>query len=66
MLNGGVNPGLLEEVQWWRTDDLWYWALKALAAYVRATADRTGLTVASACRRVANGHSITLTVDVAT
>src|SRR5262245_36299167 len=21
MIHGGVNPGLLEEVQWWRTDD---------------------------------------------
>lgn len=39
MLHGGVDPGLLDEVQWWRTDDLWYWSLEALAAYVRAAAD---------------------------
>jgi len=31
MIHGGVNPGLLEEVQWWRTDDLWFWSLEALA-----------------------------------
>jgi hypothetical protein len=35
MLHGGVDPGLLDEVQWWRTDDLWYWSLEALVAYVR-------------------------------
>jgi hypothetical protein len=26
MLHGGVDPGLLDEVQWWRSDDLWYWS----------------------------------------
>jgi hypothetical protein len=30
MLHGGVDPGLLDEVQWWQTDDVWYWSLKAL------------------------------------
>ena len=42
MLHGGVDPGLLDEVQWWQTDDVWYWSLEALVAYVRAAADRTG------------------------
>ena len=36
MLHGGVDRGLLDEVQWWRTDDLSYWTLEALATYVRA------------------------------
>jgi hypothetical protein len=40
MLHGGVDPGLLDEVQWWRSDDLWYWSLEALAAYIRAATDR--------------------------
>jgi hypothetical protein len=40
MLHGGVDPGLLDEVRWWRSDDLWYWSLEALAVYVRAAADR--------------------------
>ena len=40
MLDGGVDLGLLDEVQWWRTDDLWYWSLEALAVYVRAAAER--------------------------
>jgi hypothetical protein len=58
MLHGGVDPGLLNEVQWWRTDDLWYWSLEALATYVRAAADRTGQPVESICRRIANEHHI--------
>jgi hypothetical protein len=64
MLNGSVDPGLLDEVQWWRTDDLWYWSLEALVVYVRAAADRTGQTVESVCRRIADRHGITLTGDV--
>ncbi len=64
MLNGGVDPGLLDEVQWWRTDDLWYWSLEALATYVRAAADRTGQTVASVCRRIADQRGVALGSDV--
>jgi hypothetical protein len=26
---------LVDEVIWWRTDDLWFWALQALVIYVR-------------------------------
>jgi hypothetical protein len=48
MLHGGVDPGLLDEVQWWRTDDLWYWSLEGLAAYVRAAADRSRQSAESA------------------
>jgi hypothetical protein len=64
MLNGGVDPGLLDEVQWWRKDDLWYWSLEALATYVRAAADRTGQTRASVCRRIADQRGVTLGSDV--
>ena len=63
MLHGGVDPGLLDEVQWWRTDDVWYWSLEALATYVRAAADRTGQSVESICRRIAKEHDITLVGD---
>jgi hypothetical protein len=63
MLHGGVDPGLLDEVQWWRTDDLWYWSLEALAAYVRAAADRTGQSVESICRRIAEERGVTLADD---
>ena len=63
MLHGGVDPGLLDEVQWWRTDDLWYWSLEALATYVRAAADRIGQSVESICRRIATEHDIALLGD---
>jgi hypothetical protein len=42
MLHGAVDPGLLDEVRWWRRDNLWYWSLEALVAYVRAAGDRAG------------------------
>ena len=41
MIRAGVDPGLFDEVIWWRTDDLWFWAPKALVTYVRAAAERT-------------------------
>ncbi len=63
MLRGGVDPGLLDEVQWWQSDDLWYWSLEALAAYVRAAADRTGQSVESVCRRIADERGITFAGD---
>jgi hypothetical protein len=65
MLHGGVEPGLLDEVQWWRSDDLWYWSLEALAAYVRAAADRAGESVESVCQRIADEHGVTLAGDAA-
>ena len=64
MLRGGVDPGLLDEVQWWRSDDLWYWSLEALVTYVRAAADRVGEPVEAVCRRIARDRGITLTGDV--
>ncbi len=66
MLRGGVDPGLLDEVQWWRSDDLWYWSLEALVAYVRAAADRIGEPLDAVCRRIAHDRGITLTGDVGT
>ena len=60
MLHGGVDPGLLDEVQRWRTDDLWYWSLEALAVYVRAAAERSKQTVEFVCRRIADTRGITL------
>jgi hypothetical protein len=61
MLHGGVDPGLLDEVQWWRSDDLWYWSLEALAVYIRAAADRIAEPVETVCRGIAKEHGITRT-----
>jgi hypothetical protein len=60
MLRGGVDPVLRDEVQWWQSDDLWYWSLEALAAYVRSAANRTGESVESVCQRIADEHDVTL------
>jgi hypothetical protein len=43
------DPGLLDEVSWWRTDDLWFWALEALVTYVRVAAEHGGETVPAIC-----------------
>jgi hypothetical protein len=60
MMRGGVGPGLLDEIVWWQTDDLWVWALDALAVYVRVAADRTGLTVADVCEWLARRQNVDL------
>jgi hypothetical protein len=41
MIRAGVDTGLVDEVRWWRTDDLWFWGLEALVTYVRAAVERT-------------------------
>jgi hypothetical protein len=61
MIRAGVDPGLLAEINWWRNDDLWMWALDALVIYVRAAADRTGLPVAVVCERLAARNGVELT-----
>ena len=63
MIHGGVDPGLLDEVQWWRTDDLWIWSLEALAVYMRAAADITGQSVASVGRHFGSHRGVPLPDD---
>jgi hypothetical protein len=60
MVRAGVDPGLLDEVIWWRSDDLWVWALEALVVYVRVAADRTGLRGGDICELLARRHGIDL------
>jgi len=60
MTRAGVDPGLLGEVIWWRTDDLWFWALEALVTYVRAAAERTNESVPFICGRIASRHDVQL------
>jgi hypothetical protein len=52
-VHGGVEPDLLEEVAWWQTDDFWQYALFAVVAYIRVTADRAGVPVPEVCRELA-------------
>jgi hypothetical protein len=60
MIRGGVDPGLLDEVQWWRTDDLWVWSLETLAVYVRAAAELTGHSVSSVARQIGSHRGVVL------
>jgi hypothetical protein len=60
MVRAGVDPGLLDEVSWWRTDDLQFWALEALVTYVRAAAEHGGETVPAICAQIASRHGIQL------
>ncbi len=49
-VHGGTGPDLLDEVAWWQTDDFWQYAAYAAIAYIRAAANRAGVTVRQACR----------------
>ena len=60
MVRAGVDPGLLDEVSWWRTDDLWFWALQALVTYLRAAAEYSAEPVTAICGRVASRHGVQL------
>ena len=60
MIRAGVDPGLLDEITWWQSDDLWVWALDALAVYVRVAVDRTGVEVGEICERLARRHGVDL------
>jgi hypothetical protein len=60
MVRAGVDPGLLDEVIWWRTDDLWFWALQALVTYVRAAAERRAESVPAICGQIAGRHHVDL------
>jgi putative intracellular protease/amidase len=50
-------------VRWWRTDDLFVWALDALIIYVRAAAERLGEPVAAVCARLAARHGVELSTS---
>jgi hypothetical protein len=60
MVRAGVDPGLVDEVSWWRTDDLWFWALQALVTYVRAAGEHRAEPATAICGRVASRHGVRL------
>jgi hypothetical protein len=63
MIRAGVDPGLLDEVIWWQSDDLWIWALDALVVYVRVAAERSGASAADICAHLADRHGVELTAS---
>ena len=58
-LRGGVLPDLYADASWWR-GELWHYALYAVVAYVRASADKRDESVedAAAALAVTRGVSI--------
>ena len=54
-LHGGAEPDLLNEVAWWQSDDFWQYALFAAIGYIRAAADRAGVSVRQTCQQLAQG-----------
>jgi len=63
MIRAGVDPGLLDEVGWWRIDDLWAGALDALVVYVHAAAGCLDVPVALVCDRLAARHEAKLSTS---
>jgi hypothetical protein len=60
MIRAGVDPGLLDEVVWWESDDLWFWALDALIVYARVASERSGAPVSRVCEQLAERHGVDL------
>jgi hypothetical protein len=46
LIAAGAEP---EGTSWWRVDDLWLHSLDAVIVFVRAAAERRGLTVTAIC-----------------
>ena len=57
---GGLEPDLLDEVLWWGTDDFWRYGLLAAVAFIRASADRRGISVEHVVAELADRHGISL------
>ena len=55
---GGVEPDLLDEIVWWRTDDFWSYALAGVTAIIRACADRLELSVPQIAAQLASSAGI--------
>ena len=60
VLQGGVEPDLLDEVIWWGTDDFWSYALYVLIIYVELAAERLQTSTADVCARLATRHDLVL------
>jgi len=60
---GGIDPDLLDEVVWWRTDDFWFYALVAAAAIIRSSAATQAVPIADLIGRLALELDIDLTIN---
>jgi hypothetical protein len=51
-VRGGTEPDLLEEAAHWQTDDFWQYAMYAAIAYIRAAANRAGVSLPQVCQEL--------------
>ena len=58
MIHGGVEPDLLGEITWWKSDDLWLWSLYALVIYLRIAAERSARPLHIVCESIAARHHV--------
>jgi hypothetical protein len=59
---GGIDPDLLDEITWWRTDDFWFYALAAAVTIIRSSAAKQAVPIADLIGRLALKHDIDLTI----
>ncbi len=57
-LRAGLEPDLLDEVVWWRTDDYWRYALFAAVALIRAAAACRDIPVPQLAGQLAERHGL--------
>jgi hypothetical protein len=57
---GGIEPDLLDETYWWKTDDFWRYALLGAIAVIRASAARMNISAAELAARIAAAMDIDL------
>jgi hypothetical protein len=57
-LHGGVLADVYSDTGWWRTADLWQYAVYAIVAYVRASAERRGSMVEELAKELADTMGI--------
>lgn len=54
----GLEPDLLDEVVWWRTDDFWRYGLFAAVTVIRACSARLEIPVSEFVERPALVHGL--------
>ncbi len=59
-LRGGLDPDLLDEVAWWKTDDYWRYALYAAVALIRASATHADVPVEQFVEQLAERRGVSL------
>ena len=59
-VRGGLEPDLLDEVTWWRSDDYWRYALYAAVALIRAGAERQGVAIGQMVEQLADHTGVRL------